>query len=101
MSVENTRLEEWLARKMQDPEFRKAYEELEPAYQLARLRIEQGLTQQQVADLVGTKQPNIARLESGKHAPTLDLLEQVAKALGARVKITIEPLENAESGGRR
>lgn len=101
MSVENTRLEEWLARKMQDPEFREAYEELEPAYQLARLRIEQGLTQQQVADLVGTKQPNIARLESGKHAPTLDLLEQVAKALGARVKITIEPLENAESGGRR
>jgi hypothetical protein len=34
---------------MEDPEFRKAYEELEPAYQIARLRILQGLTQATVA----------------------------------------------------
>jgi len=50
---------------LQDPEVREAYEALQPVYQLTRLRILRGLTQKQLAELVGTKQPSIARLESG------------------------------------
>ena len=46
-----------------DPATKVAYDALEPAYQIARLRIEAGLTQTQLAALVGTKQPSIARLE--------------------------------------
>jgi hypothetical protein len=49
--------------KSKDPEFVQAGKELEPGYQIARLRIQRGLTQSQLAELVGTNQPSIARLE--------------------------------------
>ena len=84
------KLEDWLDTKMRDPEFRKAYEDLDPAYQVARLRIMRGLTQKELADLVGTKQPSIARLESGNDLPRLSFLRRVVEALGGRVTITIE-----------
>jgi len=75
---------------LKDPETRKAYDALETAYQVTCLRIERGLTQQQLAELVGTKQPSIARLESGKGAPNLAFLQRVVVALGGRVVVKIE-----------
>jgi DNA-binding XRE family transcriptional regulator len=78
---------------LQDPEVRKAYEDLEPAYQIARLRILRGMTQEQLATLVGTQQPSIARLESGKTTPALPFLRRIADALDARLTITLEPCE--------
>ena len=77
MSAKTVSLNEVLKEKLRDPEFRQAYEELEPAYQVARLRIMRGLTQAQLAELVGTKQPSIARLESGQDAPRLSFLKKV------------------------
>lgn len=79
------------ARWLGDPEVRAAYEALEPAYQVARLRIERGLTQAELAERVGTRQPNIARLESGRLTPSLDLLRRVAEALNAELVVRIEP----------
>ncbi len=75
-------LEEWEAEQVQDPEFVAALAEFEPAYQVARLRIMRGLTQEQLAELVGTRQPSIARLESGASTPTVSFLRWVAAALG-------------------
>lgn len=50
-----------------------------------------GLTQAQVAELMGTKAPAVARLESalasGKHSPSLDTLRKYAAALGKRVEV--------------
>jgi predicted transcriptional regulator len=86
---ENIRLEDWKAEQMQDPEFRAALEELEPAYQVARLRMEKGLTQAQLAELVGTKQSSIARLESGASQPRLSFLRRVIKAMNGRINIEI------------
>lgn len=91
MVVEYQTLDSYLAEQMQDPEFRAAYEALEPAYQIARLRILRGLTQEQLAEKVGTKQPSIARLESGRSTPSLDFLQRVAEALDAQVEIRIVP----------
>ncbi len=88
--------EEFLAGKLQDPEFKEAYEALEPAYEVARLRLAKGLTQAELAGLAGTKQSCIARLESGKIEPTLPLLRKLAKAMGFRLKIDFEPVEGAE-----
>ncbi len=84
------RYDEWLEKQMQDPEFREAYEDLEPAHQIARLRIMRGLTQEQLAELVGTKQPNIARLESGRTTPSLPFLRRVVEALGGELEIRIK-----------
>lgn len=88
-------LEEWEAAQMQDPAFVAALAELEPAYQVARLRILRGLTQEQLAELVGTKQPSIARLESGASTPTVTFLRKVAAALGSRVEVRFVPLDQA------
>jgi DNA-binding XRE family transcriptional regulator len=82
--------EEVKERLLQDPATRQAYDDLEPAYQVACLRIQHGLTQQQLADLVGTKQPSIARLESGKGTPSLSFLQRVAEALGGHLVVKIE-----------
>jgi ribosome-binding protein aMBF1 (putative translation factor) len=76
---------------LQDPEVRAEYEALEPAYQVARLRIARGLTQAELARRVGTKQPSIARLESGRSTPRLPFLKQVAEALDAELVIKLEP----------
>jgi HTH-type transcriptional regulator / antitoxin HipB len=46
------------------------------------IREKQGLTQGDLAERAGTKQPSIARLEAGKVIPRLDLLEKIAGALG-------------------
>lgn len=88
-------LEEWETERMQDPEFVAALAAREPAYQVARLRILRGLTQAQLADLVGTKQSSIARLESGLAPPNLSFLSKVATALGARVEVRLSPLDDA------
>jgi len=94
------RFEDWEAEQMRDPESRAIAEEMEPAYQLARLRILHGLTQEQLADLVGTKQPSIARLESGTSEPRIAFLRKVAAALGSRVEIRIVPIQEGGEGQR-
>jgi transcriptional regulator with XRE-family HTH domain len=91
---------EHLAEALGDPEFREAWEASDPAYQVARLRILRGLTQQQLAERVGTRQPSIARLESGREEPKLGFLRRVAEALGAKVEVRIVPLEETGAASK-
>jgi len=65
--------------------------EMEVEQALARLRDEQGITQTELAQRMGVKQPLIARLEAGgiKNL-TLKTLVRTAAALGARVRIQVE-----------
>jgi transcriptional regulator with XRE-family HTH domain len=81
------RFEEWEAEKLQDPAFIAAAESLEPGYQVARLRLQRGLTQAQLAELVGTRQPSIARLENGNSAPSLSFLNKIAAVLNAKIEV--------------
>lgn len=83
--------EEIEARLLADPATKADYDALEPAYQSARLRIEAGLTQTQVAALVGTKQPSIARLERGQQQPTIEFLRKLGVALGYRLELNFVP----------
>ena len=89
----NIRFEDWEAEQMRDPEFREAAEALEPAYQVARLRMLRGLTQEELAKRVGTRQPGIARLESGRKEPRISFLRRIAKELGARLVLQLVPEE--------
>ncbi len=69
-----------------NPEFRKSYEEEYPfeavARAIVRLRVERGLTQDQMARLAGTSQSVIARAETGRHAVNVRLLNRLAEATG-------------------
>ncbi|MBC8946984.1 helix-turn-helix domain-containing protein [Xenorhabdus indica] len=74
------------AKALQDPEVKQAYDELNDEFELINtllsMRTEAKLTQQQVADRMGTKESNISRLEKGKSNPTLSTLVNYAKACG-------------------
>jgi DNA-binding XRE family transcriptional regulator len=83
------RFEDWEGKKLQNPEFVAAAEELEPGYQVARLRMLRGLTQAQLADMVGTRQPSIARLENGTSMPSLSFLQKIATALDAKIEVRL------------
>jgi len=49
------------------------------------------LTQAQLAKIVGTRQPSIARLENGTSTPSLSFLERIATALDAQIELQIVP----------
>ncbi len=84
------RFEDWESEKLRDAAFTAAAESMEPGYQVARLRIQHGLTQAQLAELVGTRQPSIARLENGTSAPSLSFLNKIAAALEAKIEVRFE-----------
>ena len=50
-------------------------------------RKERNLTQKELAELIGTKQSNISRLESGNYNPTLDFLNKIAEAVGKELEV--------------
>jgi ribosome-binding protein aMBF1 (putative translation factor) len=84
------------AKWMKEPKYRKAYENLEEEFRLASALIEAraraGLTQEELAQRMKTKQAVIARLESGRTKPSTRTLERIAEATGHRLRISFEPL---------
>ena len=79
-------------RYMQDPEYAAEYERLEPVSDIisaiTMARAEQTLTQRELAERCGMRQSAFARLESGNANPTLKTLQQVAKGLGKKLRIS-------------
>ena len=61
----------------------------EIAAQLWQVRKEQGMTQERLAEKVGTRKSNISRLESGRYNPSLDFLEKVAGGLGREIEVKV------------
>ncbi|WP_298441911.1 helix-turn-helix transcriptional regulator [Gordonia sp. (in: high G+C Gram-positive bacteria)] len=53
-------------------------------------RTNAGLTQTQLADRMGTTQSSIAAVENGARTPTVDFLERLARACGARLTVSID-----------
>jgi DNA-binding XRE family transcriptional regulator len=76
--------------------FTEAYDELEQEYRLVReilaARLKLGLTQEAVAQLMGTTKSAVSRLEStGKHTPSLTTLKKYAQAVGCQLEIKLIP----------
>lgn len=57
--------------------------------QLREVRKAEGMTQEHLAELVGTKKSNISRLESGRYNPSLDFLVKVADGLGKQISVKV------------
>jgi transcriptional regulator with XRE-family HTH domain len=58
--------------------------------QLKYYRKDQGMTQEELAERVGTKKSNISRLESGRYNPSLDFLVKVADGLGKQITMKVK-----------
>ena len=76
--------------------FQEAYQALAVEYEVANemlaARARAGLTQEAVANRMGTSKSTVSRLESaGKHAPSLASLKKYAEAVGCRIEIRLIP----------
>lgn len=80
---------------MKEPKYRKAFDALEEEFVVASavidVRNRAGLTQEELARKMGTTQPVIARLESGRSRPSMRTLERLAQATGSRLLISFAP----------
>lgn len=80
---------------MKNPKFRRAYEALEPEYQIARAviaaRQKRGMTQAELAKRAGTKQSAIARLENMQSPPSSSNMGRIANALDLRWDFKLVP----------
>jgi ribosome-binding protein aMBF1 (putative translation factor) len=74
--------------------YRAEHDRVAPFEVLARMiitrRIRYGLTQEQLAERMGTSVPAISRLESGQHRPNIETLEKVGHAFGEHFVLGFE-----------
>ncbi|MBO0906283.1 helix-turn-helix domain-containing protein [Jiella sonneratiae] len=77
-----------------DPKFVEAYDALEEEFAIAQAligaRVTAQMTQEQVAEKMGTTQAAVARLESGRRMPSTSTLRKYADATGTKLRIHFE-----------
>lgn len=75
-----------------DPEFRAEWEsqavERDITRKIVEARMEEGLTQAQLAERCGMRAANLSRLENGNGNPSVATLERIAKGLGKKLEIS-------------
>ena len=90
-----TRISDLHSEWMTDPAYQAEYNALDEEFALAsallRARASAGLTQEQLAERMGTKQEVVARWEGGKVLPSTRTLARLAKATGTRLRISFAP----------
>jgi ribosome-binding protein aMBF1 (putative translation factor) len=88
----------------QDPKYVAAYDALEEEFALAsamiKARSEADMTQEQVAEAMGTTQAVVARLESGRVLPSTRTLERFAKATRTRLRISFARETSSRAASR-
>lgn len=87
-------LQKYLNKRLESSEFKKHWQasrlEYGVARQLIQLRKRAGLTQEELANRVHTRQSEISRIENGDQNISLDKLRRIAEAMGGSVEIRIE-----------
>lgn len=101
--VRGTTLEEHKTELMKNPKFRKAWEDLQPEFDLMEKMIiargKAGISQRELARRIGTKQSAIARLEGGGfNKATVETLGKIADALNFKLVIKLQPKKEAMAG---
>lgn len=94
--------DEFLARAMKRKGFAAAYAksagEYDLVHELLAARARAGLTQEQVADCMGTTKSAVSRLEGvGTHSPSVSTLKKYARAVGCEVEIRLVPASRPAS----
>lgn len=83
---------------LKNKKIKKAYEEVDLAFEvgkkIAEIRILKNITQEKLAEMIKTKQPGIARIESGVVLPNLRFLKKISDALEVSLN-TLLPTESS------
>ena len=89
------KFDDYLKKEMQDEEFAKAYEEIQPEMDVVRAiinaRKSKNLTQKELSEITGIAQTEISKLENGTRNPSIKLLQRLADGLDMVLNITFVP----------
>ena len=89
-------LDEYIAKEMENPEFKAEWDALEPEFQIIRASIEgrtaRSFTEEQLAEATGISPAEIMRLEEGNADPTLTDLKRLAAGLGMTLRLDFQPI---------
>ena len=89
------KLKDYKEKKMQDPEFVKAYEEIQPEMNVIRAMIEartsQNLTQKELSERTGIDQSDISKIETGNANPSLSTLKRLAEGMDMILRLEFIP----------
>ena len=89
--------DDFLETQLQDEEFRKEYESMQPEFDVIKAmvaaRTSQNLTQKELAERTGIHQADISKLENGTRNPSLNLLKRLAEGMGMVLKVDFIPKE--------
>lgn len=84
-----------LEEQLQDEEFKKEYENMQPEFDVIRAMVDartsQNLTQKELAERTGINQADISKLENGTRNPSVNLLKRLADGMGMALKIEFVP----------
>jgi ribosome-binding protein aMBF1 (putative translation factor) len=88
-------LDKYIKEQMKDPKFKKAWHDLDPEFELLesllKAREKEGVTQEELARRIGTKQSVISRLERGGFSKaTVETLKKIADALDRKLVIKLQ-----------
>ncbi|MGH3840952.1 MAG: helix-turn-helix transcriptional regulator [Pseudonocardiaceae bacterium] len=93
--------EQLIAERRADPSFQERWDRAAyartVANRLIQYRAEHNLTQEQLAAVLGVKQPHVWRLESGEYPPSIPTLLRLAQTLGMEFHLDITPTSVAIS----
>lgn len=88
-------LKQFKDEQMQDAEFVKEYEAIQPEMDVIRAIVDaktsQNLTQKELAERTGINQADISKLENGTRNPSVNLLKRLAEGMGMALKIEFVP----------
>ena len=91
----STKFNDFLQEQLQDPEFRKEYEALQPGHAVVQAIIDArknaGLTQKELSERTGIAQGDISKLENGNANPSIRTLQRLAAAMGMTLKVEFLP----------
>ena len=89
-------LEQALAERMKDPEFKAEYDVLEPEFAIVQAIIDarkkSGFTQQQLSERTGIAQGDISKIEKGEANPSLKTLKRLASGMDMKLHLQFEPV---------
>lgn len=84
-------IEDTIRECMQDPEFKKEWDALEPQYQIIKAILDArkaaNMTQKELSEITGITQADISRLESGNSNPTISTIQRIATGLGINIQV--------------
>jgi len=85
------KFDDFLHNQMQDSEFKKEYDALQPERAVMQAIIDarqsSGLTQKELSDITGIAQGDISKMENGNANPSIRILQRLAAGMGKTLRL--------------